>query len=296
MEAAFPGREIVSLENEDQFASEIGEIEYLLALSPPPDYWPQAKKLKLVHSIGAGIDHMWPLKGLPEGVIIANASGLVAEPMSEFGLALILIVRKRIDRAISQQRTRTWKRYSPLNVEGSTLGILGLGQIGAALARRAAQMGMRVIGTQRTPKTVEHVDKIYPPDQTIEVAAQSDVLISLLPWTPDTHGLIDETVIRAMKPGSALVNMGRGGIIDEAAMCRALEDGHLSGAALDVMEQEPLPEDSPLWHAPNLVMTPHIAGVFPTYMEEIALFFAANVERIEAGQPVPTEIPRDRGY
>jgi len=296
LEAAFPGREIVCLKDEADFAEHICSMEHLLALAPPGNYWPQAENLKLIHSFGAGIDHMVPLEGLPDHVIVANASGLVAEPMSEFGLGLVLMVRKYIARAVSQQRDRVWKRFPPRTVNGSTLGILGLGQIGAALAHKASLMGMRVIGTQRTPKPVQYVDKVYPAEETLAVAAQSHVLISILPWTPDTHGLIDETVIRAMKPGSAIVNMGRGGIVDELALCRALEDGHLSGAALDVMEQEPLPSDSPLWTARNLVMTPHIAGVFPEYMEELAKFFAANVARIEAGDPIPTQIPLERGY
>lgn len=296
LEAAFPDREVVCLKDEAEFAAHIGEIEYLVTLAPPSAHWRDAKKLKLIHSLGAGIDHMVPLDGLPPDVIVANASGLVAEPMAEYGLALVLMVRKHISRAVSQQQRRVWKRYPPHTVRGSTLGILGLGQIGAALARVASFMGMRVIGTQRTPKPVEHVEKVYPAEGTLEVAAQSDVLMCILPWTPDTDGLIDETVIRAMKPGSAVINMGRGGIVDEAALCRALEDGHLSGAALDVMAQEPLPEDSPLWTTPNLVLTPHIAGVFPEYMEELAKFFAANVARVEAGEPVPTQIPLDRGY
>ncbi len=296
LKAAFPGREIVCLDNEQEFAAAIEDIEYLLTLAPPGNYWARAKNLKLLHSLGAGIDHLMPGDGLPPSVIVANAAGLVAEPMAEFGLALVLMLRKQIDRSVFQQRHREWKRYLPPSVDGATLGILGVGHIGAALARKAALLGMRVIGTQRTPKTVEYVEKIYAAEETLSVAQQSDVLMCVLPLTSETRGLIDEPMIRAMKPGSSVANMGRGGIVDEAALVRALEDEHLSGAALDVMEHEPLPSDSPLWDAPNLILTPHIAGGFPEYMEDLAMFFAANVARVEAGTPVPTQVSLVHGY
>lgn len=296
LEAAFPGREIVCLHDEDAFAGAVGDMEYLLTLAPPKAYWAQAKKLKLLHSLGAGIDHMIPALDLPPSVIVANAGGLVAEPMAEFGLTLVMMLRKRINQNVTCQRTQVWNPSFPPTVAGATLGILGVGHIGAALARKAAGLGMRVIGTQRTPKTVEYVEKMYSADGTLEVAAQSDVLMSVLPLTSETRGLIGRQVISAMKPGSAVANMGRGGIVDEAALVRALEDGHLSGAALDVMDREPLPPDDPLWSAPNLVITPHIAGGFPEYMEDLATFFAANVDRVESGVPVPTQVSLELGY
>jgi phosphoglycerate dehydrogenase-like enzyme len=296
LQEAFPDTEIVSLDDEAGFAAGLPEAEFLLTLKPPRGHWATATRLKLLQSFGAGIDHLMPIDGLPASVKVCNAAGLAAEPMSEYALTMILMCIKRACWAFTGHRASKWRQYMPGTAKGSTVCILGMGRIGEATAERCAAMGMRVTGTQRTPKPVPHVEKIWPSDQTAEAIADADVVVSILPLTEETHGLLDEAMMRNMKPGSYVINLGRGGQVVEADLIRLLEDGHLAGAALDVAEKEPLPEGDPLWTAPNLIITPHVAGGFPDYMGGISRLFAENVRAFEAGEPLKTEVDPHRGY
>ncbi|ANK79571.1 MAG: hypothetical protein TEF_01245 [Rhizobiales bacterium NRL2] len=296
LQAVFPGAEIITLDSETEFAEGLGEAEYLMCLKPPRGHWAKAKRLKLVQSFGAGIDHLVPMDGLPDGVKVCNAAGLAAEPMGEYALTLILMCLKRACWAVTGHRSATWRQYMPGSASGATVCILGLGRIGESTAAKCAALGMRVTGTQRRPREVAHVDRIWPAEQTKEAVADADVVVSILPLVPETENLIDEELMRAMKPGSYVINLGRGGQVDEAALMKLLEEGHLAGAALDVFAQEPLPADSPLWTTPNLIITPHVAGGFPDYMGGISRLFADNVGAFEAGQPLKTEVDLARGY
>jgi phosphoglycerate dehydrogenase-like enzyme len=197
---------------------------------------------------------------------------------------------------VTAQRERAWRRALPARAAGKTLGILGLGAIGEALAVKAAALGLRVIGTQRSPKAHAAVARIEPPARTDVVLAESDVVVLLLPLTDETRGLLSRERIAHMKPGALLVNLARGGIVDEAALVEALREGRLAGAAFDVFAQEPLPVESPLWDAPNLWITPHMAGAFPEILDETTRLFAENVARLERGEPIRNAIDRMRGY
>lgn len=293
----FPDAEIIRLDDPDAFAAAMPDVEWLMALKPPKGHWAKARKLVMVQSFGAGIDHLMPLDGLRPGAMVCNAAGLAAEPMGEYALTLTLMLIKRANWALTGQRTSTWRQYMPATAAGSTIGILGLGRIGESFARKAGALGMRVIGTQRSPRAVDGVDAVYGPDDTAKVVAESDVVVCILPLTAETRNVLDEPMMRRMKPGSSLINLGRGGLVDEPALIRLLEEGHLAGAALDVFEQEPLPADNPLWQAPNLIITPHVAGGFPDYMGGIARLFRRNVDAFEAGLTPPTLVPDpSRGY
>jgi phosphoglycerate dehydrogenase-like enzyme len=155
---------------------------------------------------------------------------------------------------------------------------------------------MRVIGTQRTPKSHPAVAKIEPPERTDAVLAEADVVVLLLPLTAETRGAFGSERFACMKPGAYLVNLARGGIVHEDALAEALRGGRLAGAAFDVFAQEPLPAASPLWDAPNLWITPHMAGGFPEILDETARLFAENVARLERGEPPRNAIDRTRGY
>jgi phosphoglycerate dehydrogenase-like enzyme len=287
----FPGRRVVCWSEEAEFAAGIEEVEYLLALTPPRGHWARARRLRLIQVLGAGVDGVLPAPDLPASVVLANQRGMSAEPMAEFGLALVLALLKQLPFFLAAQRERAWRRTLPLEARGRTLGILGLGAIGEALAVRAAALGMRVIGTQRAPKPHPAVERVEPPERTDLVLAESDVVVLLLPLTAETRGLVSRERLARMKPTALLVNLARGGIVDESALLEALREGRLAGAAFDVFATEPLPADSPLWDAPNLWITPHMAGGFP----EIRLF-AENVARLERGEPVRNAIDRERGY
>ncbi len=296
LEKHFPGRTVVCWSQPEEFAAGIGEVEYLIALGAPREHWARARRLRLIQSFGAGVDHLLPAPGLPERVVIANQRGMSAEPMAEFGLSLVLALLKQLPFFVAAQAQRAWRRRLPERAAGKTLGILGLGAIGLALAERARAIGMRVIGTQRTPKPNPAVARVDPQSATARVLAESDVAVILLPLTDETRGSVGRAELAAMRPSAYLVNLARGGIVDEAALGDALAAGRLAGAAFDVFEREPLPKESPLWDAPNLWVTPHVAGGFPELLDVSIGLFAENVARIERGEDVRSRVERARGY
>lgn len=293
---AFPARELVIWEDEDEFARGIAEAEVLLALRPPRGHWGRARRLRLIQMPGAGVDSLLPDEELPSRVRVANARGIHEPEMAEFTLALILALAKRIPRAAAQQARREWRVYAGLRLEGATVGILGLGAIGRSLARRCKALGMRVIGTRRSGEAVEGVDEVLQPAETRRVLRESDVVVVVLPLTPETRGALDAEALAQMKPRALLVDVARGGIVDEAALARALEEGRLGGAAVDVFETEPLPAESPLWGAPNALITPHVAGLTRDYMSRVAAIFFENIRRLERGEALLNEVDRARGY
>lgn len=296
MEKHFSGRDIVFLSDPAAFAARIGDAEFLFSLQPPRDQWARAGKLRLIHCMGAGVDDLLPAEGLSGGVVISNNRGMSAEPMAEFALALAFALIKKLPVFLEGQRERKWRRALPGVVAGRTLGILGLGAIGQALARKAQALGMRVIGTQRTPKSHPGIDRVYGENETEAVLAASDVVVILLPLTPRTRGLLSGERLALMRPGAFLINLARGGIVDEGALVELLRGGKLGGAAFDVFSQEPLPPTSPLYDAPNLWITPHIAGGFPDLLDLAIAEFAENVMRVEHGELPLHLVDRAEGY
>jgi phosphoglycerate dehydrogenase-like enzyme len=293
---AFPGRELVVWRDEDEFARGIPEAEVVLTLRPPRGYWGRARRLRLIQMPGAGVDSLLPDPELPAHVRVANARGIHEPEMAEFTLALILALAKRIPRAAAQQARHEWRVYAGLRLQGATVGILGLGAIGRSLARRCKALGMRVIGTRRSGQPVEGVDEVLRPADTRRVLQESDVVVVVLPLTPETRGALGAEALALMKPRALLVNVARGGIVDEAALALALEEGRLGGAAVDVFETEPLPPESPLWSAPNALITPHVAGLTRDYMSRVAGIFFENIRRLERGEGLLNEVDRTRGY
>ena len=296
MAERLPGRELRGFEDEADFAARVGEIEVLLALRPPRGHWGKASRLRFIQISGAGVDALLPAPDLPAHVRIANGRGISGAVMAEYALGWILHFARRVPRNQEQQARREWRMYAPSNLEGATCGILGMGAIGEAVASRAKAFGMRVLATQRTPKPCPHADEVLGPEETERVLAESDYVVVILPLTPETRGSLDEARLGKLRREAVLVNMARGGIVDEAALARMLSDGRLRGAVLDVFEEEPLPEESPLWEVPNLVVTPHVAGFSRDYLPRIFEIFAENVGHLEAGEPLRNEIDPDRGY
>ena len=296
LEKHFPGREIVLWSRPEEFVSGVADVTYLFALQPPRGHWARATGLRLIQAFGAGVDYLMPPVGLRPEAVIANQRGMSAEPMAEFGLTLVLALLKQLPFFVDAQRTARWERRLPERAAGKTLGVLGLGAIGLALAERAGALGMRVVGTQRAPKAHPAVARIEPPSGTESVLAESDVVVILTPLTDETRGSFGAAQLARMKPSAYLVNLARGGIVNEAALRDALASGRLAGAAFDVFASEPLPPESPLWSAPNLWITPHVAGGFPELLDVSIGLFAENVARLERGESVRSAVDLERGY
>lgn len=294
--SAFPERKIRALNGKANLEASIGDVEVIFVFRPPRGVWSGAKRLRLIQTIGAGIDAVLPAPDLPAGVRIANARGVHGEQMSEHALAMMLAFAKQLPQALANQQMRRWHRYTPDSLAGKTCSILGMGTIGRAVAERAKQFGMRVIGTQREPKPCRYADEILPPEQTPRAVQQADYLVVILPKTPQTRHLLDAKILANLQSDAVLINMARGGIVDEAVVANMLKEGRLRGAAMDVFEEEPLPEASELWTIPNLVITPHVAGLVPDYLDRVLEIFTDNIRRLEGGHPLINEIDRGRGY
>jgi len=292
----FPDVDVISLNSPEEFEAAAPDIEYLFALLPFRGLWERAPKLKLIQIISTGVDSLLPAPDLPEHVKISNARGAHGTQMGEFALMMMLDFAKNMPRIRQQQADREWTMFMPTNLQGKTCGIIGLGAVGEAIAERAAAMGMRVIATQRNPKNSPHVEQIYSADDTALVTEQSDYLVLVVPLTDDTRGLYDADMIARMKPDAVMINLSRGGIVDEDAIATALRDGKIRGAAIDVFEQEPLPQDHPLWDVPNTIITPHMAAADLAYVPNVVQVLAENIRRVDKGETLVNEVDRYRGY
>lgn len=292
----FPDMKIVSVMGEEALIAAAPDMEALLAYHPARGHWAKASKLRFIQTVGAGVDAVLPAPDLSRNVKIANARGVHAVQMGEFALAMMLHFCKDMPRITRQQSEKAWEMFFAPSLSGTTCGILGLGAIGEAIAERAKFLGMRVIGTQRTPKASEHVEAVYPPEETDKVVAEADYLIIVLPLTDATRGMMDSALLAKMKPDAVLINLARGGVVDETALLEALRGGKIQGAAMDVFAEEPLPADNPLWDAPNLLITPHMAAVSDKYIPMVTEILIDNLHRLDSGEPLRNEIDRDRGY
>lgn len=288
--------EVISLNSPEEFEAAAPDIEYLFALLPFRGLWEKAPKLKLIQIISTGVDSLLPAPDLPEHVKISNARGAHDTQMGEFALMMMLDFAKNMPRIRQQHADREWTMFMPTNLQGKTCGIIGLGAVGEAIAERAAAMRMRVIATQRNPKSSPLVEKIYSADDTALVTEQSDYLVLVVPLTDDTRGLYDAEMIARMKPDAVMINLSRGGIVDEDAIATALRDGKIRGAAIDVFEQEPLPQDHPLWDVPNTIITPHMAAADLAYVPNVVQVLAENIRRVDKDETLVNEVDRYRGY
>lgn len=282
--------------DEGKLPETLPEIEVLLCGWAPKIDWSPATKLRLLHCMGAGIDWLWPATGLGKDVIIANARGIHAAEMRDHTLAMMLAFERDLFRVLRQQAARRWEPFMPGSLSGRTLGLVGIGEVGKPIAAAGKALGMRVVGVRRTPVETPFVDELHPPEELSHVLRTADYLVVSAPLTSQTRGMLGAAALAEMKPEAVLIMLSRGGIVDEPALFSALRANQLRGAALDVFGKEPLHAASPLWSAPNLVVTPHIAGWMPGYVERAVGLFLKNLERLEAGLDVLTPVDREKEY
>ncbi|MBW2360940.1 MAG: D-glycerate dehydrogenase [Deltaproteobacteria bacterium] len=255
------------------------------------DLFAACPALRVVSSVSVGLDHVDLAAASRRGVPVGHTPGVLAETTADLAFALMLAAARRVveaDRALRAGEWTSERHWDPVgwlgrDVHGATLGVLGLGAIGRALARRARGFGMRVLGWSRSGRSVPDVETM-----SLEgVLGQADFLSVHVALTPETRNLIDARAIEALCPGAFLINTARGGIVDERALVAALESGRLAGAALDVFEHEPLPLDSPLLRAPNLVLTPHIGSASTATRVRMADLAVDNLLAGLSGEPMP---------
>ncbi|MHB0878485.1 MAG: D-2-hydroxyacid dehydrogenase [Anaerolineae bacterium] len=292
---------LATLDGIDLSEVEIACIHATQAIDPAV-----APRLRWIQTASAGVD---PLIGGPlwqSGVRIINASGIHAHSITELVFAMVLSLRHRLPFFAKRQRDHVWSQperqaRSAGELMGLTMGILGYGSIGREVARLAKAFGMKVVATTIDPGQRQDAgfclptagdregalpDVLAGPDFQAELLRQSDVVVVAVPSCAETRHLIAEPQLRAMKPDALLVNIARGAVVDETALARALREGWIAGAGVDVFEVEPLPADSPLWDLENAIVTPHIAGDSPNYWKRLMLLLAENVRRDIAGEPL----------
>jgi phosphoglycerate dehydrogenase-like enzyme len=263
-----------------------------------------ATRLRWIHSQAAGVGGMLYPEMRRSPVIITNSRGMAADTMAEHAIGVTLAMFRRFHLAVRRQLERSWAQNevsrAPVNraIAGACVLIVGLGAIGTAAAIRFAALGAHVIGVRRRPRQDTHpsVSEVVGPEKLRDLLPRADVVLIAAPETRATAHLIGRPELAAMKRDALLVNVSRGGLVDEPALIEVLESGSIGGAALDVFEQEPLPADSPLWTLPNVLITPHTSGFRPDHWDAATALFAENLRRFEAGQPLLNVVDKDAGY
>jgi glyoxylate/hydroxypyruvate reductase len=274
----------------------LAEVEALLSWGPPPGTLARMPKLRFVQALTAGVEHWLARPDLPPDLPLSCARGTHRVQMPENILGALFHITKPYAAIAGDNAAARWTRRVSTTLAGQTLGILGLGAIGAELARKAAALEMRVIGTRRDAAPVPHVERVHGPEGTDAVLADSDFVVLLLPATPATEDFIDAARLARMKPSAWLLNFGRGALIRDADLVAAVRAGTIAGAVLDVFRTEPLPGDHPFWTEERIMVLPHIGGLHPERDAMVAALLADNLRRFVDGAPLTQLVDRAAGY
>lgn len=257
-----------------------------------------APNLKWIHALSAGVEKLTFPEIQDSSVILTNSKGIHGIPVSEHVLSLMLTFSRGLNLLLRQQQQHVWKRVPTDEIYEKTIGIVGLGSIGRAIAKKSKALGMTVLATKREITSEIFVDKLFAPTQMAEMLAASDYVVVALPLTEETNEMFGMEYFRHMKKSAYFINIARGSVVDEKALIAALEEGLIRGAGLDVFEEEPLASDSPLWDMPNVIITPHLAAISPYYMDRAVKLLADNLCRfIQGGEgEMVNVIDKRKGY
>lgn len=260
--------------------------------------WPSLTSLRWIHTASAGVDHVLFPRLAASDVVLTNSAGIFSAAIAEYVLGLVLLDAKGLAVTIEAQRERRWSYRETEQVEGKTMVVVGLGDIGRQIARRASAVGMVVIGVKRSldGAKVEDGIRLHAVRELLSVLPSADYLVVSAALTPETSGLIDERALNALKPAAFLVNVSRGPLVDKHALVAALRAGRLRGAALDTFDTEPLAADDELWEVPHLVVSPHMAGDTHGWQRRAVDLFATNVDQYLQGTRLTNVIDKARGY
>lgn len=296
--AGFDQRVSLSIVSREESPSpeQLARAEVLMAYSVPPGVLASMPDLRWIQAMTAGVEAWMARPDLPDTLTLTCARGTHRESMPENIIGALLFVAKPYSQAVANQKRRQWVQKPAEPLTGKTLGILGLGTIGVEVARIAAALGLRVIGTRRRPRPMENVADVLPPERSSELLAESDFVLALLPATPKTDCFINAERLKMMKPGAWLLNFGRGQLVNDPDLIAAVQAGQIAGAVLDVFRQEPLPADDPFWSTEGIIVLPHIGGPHPDRDRIVARLFVANLERFLDGKPLEEVVDREAGY
>ena len=294
---------IVTGQRAQAFARSAASADALLVWSGSRELvqqvWSMAPRVRWIHSRAAGLDTLLFPALVDSPVPLTNSSGVYSRSLGEFVAAAVLFFAKDFHRMKRNQAAGRWEQFDVEEAHGKTLGIVGYGDIGRAAARLAKALGMRVIALRRRPEMSrgdDLVDETLGTEQLHALMGRSDYVVVAAPLTPDTKGLVDSAAIAAMNPAGVLINVGRGAVIDEAALVDALQHKRIRGAALDVLEQEPLPAGHPFYAMDNLLLSPHCADHTQTWIDDAMQFFTENLERFLRGEPLENVVEKRLGY
>ncbi len=285
LQARFPELTINVVDHHSKVGPHIATADALLTFAPmlSRKVLEAATRLKWVQALGTGVDNLIDQPVLRKDVIVTNVHGIHGPPVSEAALATMLALARDLPRAVRAQDERQWQRFPAQLLHNKTVGIFGIGVIAEALAPKCKAFGMRVVGVSAAPRAVAGFDRMHARDELLEVAGEFDFFVLLTPLTEKTRNSIDAKVLAAMKPTSFLVNLARGGVVDEPALVEALEAKRIAGAALDVFSQEPLPADHPFWSMRNVIITTHQGGFCDVYVDYALPTVEANMRRFLNG-------------
>jgi phosphoglycerate dehydrogenase-like enzyme len=286
----------------EAFANAVDGPVVILAWSGPKkllrEVFLMCKDVRWVHSRSAGLDSVLFPELVSSDVPLTNGSGVFSQSLGEFSLAAILYFAKDFRRMIRNQVAGVWEQFDVEEIDGQTVGIVGYGDIGRAVAKRVRPMGMTVLAVKRHPPQVADplIDQFYPPEDLLKMLARCDYVVASLPLTAETHHMISDAQFAAMKPTAVVINVGRGPVIDEAAMVRALTAKRIKGAGLDVFEHEPLPPGDPMYRLENVLLSPHCADHTAEWLNQAMCFFLEQDRRFSNGEPLENVVDKSLGY
>ncbi len=308
--AAAPGARLVTVSIEGLADGPLDDVEVLLRGFLSAEAFDRllarSPRLTWVHSASAGVERVLTDAGRERGLVVTNARGVFSDPIAEYVLMMILAVSRRLPQLLELQRERTWQPLEGTELHDVTIGIVGLGSIGTAVARLATAFGCRVVATRRRGEAREAttvptdpipgIERVTGPEGLADLLAESDFIVLAAPLTRSTEGMIDEAALAAVKPGAWLINVARGRLVDERALLRALREGPLGGAVLDTFSEEPLLPGSPFYDLPNVIVTPHTSWSSGRVLDRSVELFCDNLRRYAAGEPLLNVVDPTAGY
>lgn len=283
--ARFPEVTVNMVDHNTKVDPYIGSADVLITFGPmmADHVLAKAKNLKWIQALGTGVDGIVDQPSLRPEVLVTHMHGFHGAPVSEAAIMSMLALARGLPRSLRSQRERKWLRFPATLIKGKTVGLFGIGSIAQELAPRCEAMGMTVVGITSAKRPVAGIDRMFGRDELLTAVRDLDFLVLLTPYTPATRNIVNAAVFAAMKTGSFLINLARGGVVDEPALIEALKQGKLAGAALDVFAKEPLPEDHPFWGMDNVIITTHQGGFFDGYPDHALPVVEANLRRFLAG-------------